>query len=141
MEINEITGEINRVLVEEDNSYKTAIGGRLFYIENPNDPKEVVYPFCVFQFITGTDDADSKDKWIKPHVQFTHYDDHSSSVRIGSCVKALYDRLQDQEALFTDLVSYKMLDVHKVAPPIRANKTLLGNWQTIDTYEFHLQLI
>jgi len=117
------------------NVFSTAIGGRLYYIENTDEL--ITYPYAVFQFISGDSDRDSGTRYENPIVQITIYDDSSSSIMISQIGKKLDTVFDESEGNIT-LTDYYVLGIDRVSPP-REIRTFADSWQWSADYQIQLQ--
>lgn len=134
---NEIKQTVYNFLMVEDNPFKTAMLGGLFYIENDLDAKDVIYPYGVYNFAGGTYEGDSCNDLEFPILRVTLYDDNKSSFRISDCAEKLDARLNNCQMDLT-FENYYSLSVRRVSPPIET-KTVLGNFQHSRSYRLKLQ--
>lgn len=137
MKLDELKGAIIDFVLGTTNAFKTAIASEFYYVENPLDADKVIYPYGVYQFVSGNVDRDTATKFDEIIMQVTFYDDDSSSAIVtdlGNKFDALFDECEDD----LDLDSYTVLGVDQASEP-REMKTLNGNWQWSKDYKIQLQ--
>lgn len=76
------------------NPFKTAIGGRFYLGEAPQD---TAYPYCIYEQISGVPDRTFTDKYEDVLLQFTLVDSSDSIATIADAEAKMY-------ALFDDAV-------------------------------------
>lgn len=137
MKIDQLKAAIILYMITTTNSFKTAIADRFYYVENPEDDDAVVFPYGLFQIVSGTEDEDTATKFPTPIVQVTFYSDELSSATLtalGNYFDARFNECQSN----LSLTDYIVLRVKGVGIP-RETKTLDGNWQWSRDYEIQLQ--
>ncbi len=137
MKIDQLKSAIITRMLGATNDFKTAIADQFFYVENPNNDNEVIYPYGVFQIITGSEEEDTATKFPNPIVQVTIYDDDLSSATATDCGNKFDARFNECQSNLV-LTDYIVLRVHGLGIP-REIKTLNGNWQWSRDYEILLQ--
>jgi hypothetical protein len=126
MKLDQLKAAIITRLLGATNDFKTAIGDRFYYVENPNDDDDVIYPYGVYQIINGVRERDTATDYPEMIVQFTFYDDDLSSATVTDIGNKFFTRFDKCEASLT-LSDYYVLEVFTLEP--REMKTLSGNWQ------------
>lgn len=81
-------------LENASNPFKTAIGGRFYLGEAPQD---TAYPYCIYEQISGVPDRTFTDKYEDILLQFTLVDSSDSIATIA-------DAETKQQALFDDAI-------------------------------------
>lgn len=81
-------------LENASNPFKTAIGGRFYLGEAPQD---TAYPYCIYEQISGVPDRTFTDKYEDILLQFTLVDSSDSIATIADAETKMY-------ALFDDAI-------------------------------------
>lgn len=137
MKIDQLKLAIITRMLGSTNSFKTVIANRFYYVENPEDDDAVVFPYGLFQIVSGNEDEDTATKFPTPIVQVTFYSDELSSATLtilGNSFDARFNECQSS----LSLTDYITLRVKGIGVP-RETKTLDGNWQWSRDYEIQLQ--
>ncbi len=74
------------------NPFKTAIGGRFYLGEAPQN---VVYPYCIYEQISGVPDRTFTDKYEDIVLQFTLVDSSDSIATIADAETKMYALFDD----------------------------------------------
>lgn len=101
-------------------AFSTAIGGRLYAYEAPQVP---IYPYCVFEQISGIQDRDFGDRLEDVLLQFTLVDSADSVATIGDAETKLFALFDDATLTITGYTSITME---------RTNNTLFKKGEEID---------
>ena len=114
------------------NTFNTAIGGRLYAYEAPQNP---TYPYCVFEQISGFKDRDFLDRLEDVLVQFTIVDSADTVATIADAETKMYS-LYDEAALTVTGYAHILMErqsnnLLKLRDEIDDNKTF---WNLIATY-------
>lgn len=114
------------------NDFKTAIGGRLYAYESPQNP---TYPYCVFEQISGLQDRDFLDKLEDVLIQFTLVDSADTIATIADAETKMFALFDDAALTITgythitmDRQSNQLLKLEK------DDDDNLSNWNSIVTY-------
>ena len=75
-------------------TWKTNIGGRVYYLNAPQNP---TYPYCVFSIFSDDYSYDSGNAWEETYWQFSIFDKDTSSGDIGTLESNLIDLLDGFE--------------------------------------------
>jgi len=137
MKIDQLKAAIILYMITTANSFSTAIADQFFYVENPNDDDDVIFPYGLFQIVSGTEEEDTATKFPTPIVQVTFYSDQLSCAtltELGNYFDARFNECQND----LTLTDYIVLRVKGLGIP-RETKTLDGNWQWSRDYEIQLQ--
>lgn len=136
MKLDQLKAAIITRLLGATNDFKTAINDQFYYVENPNDDDDVIYPYGVYQIISGNRERDTATDYPEMIVQFTFYDDDLSSATLTDIGNKFFSRFDKCEASLT-LSDYYVLEVFILEP--REMKTLSGNWQYSVDVQIKLQ--
>lgn len=74
------------------NPFKTAIGGRFYLGEAPQD---TAYPYCIYEQISGVPDRTFTDKYEDILLQFTLVDSSDSIATIADAETKMYTLFDD----------------------------------------------
>lgn len=119
------------------NDFKTAIGGRLYLNEAPQD---VIYPYCIYEVVSNTPDRTFTETFEDLLVQFTLVDSSDSIATIGANETKMY-------ALFDDAVlavlGYASISLDRESSVlIKKGEELDDNitcWNIVVTYKLLVQ--
>lgn len=151
LDIQKLKEAVTKFLVTDANDFKTAIGEEFFDTYNPRKFSEIVYPYCVYQLLSGRMDRDSATKYEYPIFRFSLFDDAPSGARITSIAGKLDSRFDECEAslnalsmdpahpLVLGITGVKVLNVIRISSLSNIINTGLGNWQMPVDFEIHLQ--
>jgi len=112
--LNEVNKGIINLLKANNNAFITALSGRLFYDEAPNDTT----PYCVFSY-NEIPSQDSEDEYLTIDLQFSFYDSNSSVERLGNIIK-------ECKKIFNDCESRLVIDGWAVISVIQTRAVNLG---------------
>jgi hypothetical protein len=136
--LTEIKTAIYDFLYIQANAFKTALPGGLHYVENDEKkPQNIVYPYGVYSFVTGTYERDTGTKFENPIVQIDIYDNQSNADRASDVGEKLDARFDDSESSIT-MTNYYVLGVDRISPP-RETKTFMRRWHHSRDYKIQLQ--
>lgn len=142
IDIQKLKEAIFKFLVTDTNSFKTAIGAEFFDTINTRLAKDVVYPYCVYQFLPGQIDRDNATKYEKPVIRFSLFDDSGSAkdlTNLASLLDARFDECENSLGTSGTVTGMKILDVRRITSMSNIINTGFGTWQLVLDYEIHLQ--
>jgi len=137
MKLDQLKAAVVARLLGATNDFKTAIADQFFYVENPNDDKDVIYPYGVFQFVSGNTDRDTGTEFPELIMQATFYDDDLSSADLTALVNRFHVQFHKCEASLS-LTDYYVLEVFILSPP-REMRTFNDTWQSSVDVKIQLQ--
>lgn len=113
-------------------TFSTAIGGRLYAYEAPQNP---TYPYCVFEQISGIKDRDFLDKLEDVLIQFMLVDSADAVATIADAETKMYALFDEATLTVTGYTNIFMErqsnNLLKLRDEIDDNKTF---WNLVSTY-------
>lgn len=119
-------------LENASNPFKTAIGGRFYLGEAPQD---TAYPYCIYEQISGVPDRTFTDKYEDILLQFTLVDSSDSIATIADAETKMYTLFDDAVLTVTGYTSVTLDRVSSVL--VKKGLEIDDNityWNIIATY-------
>lgn len=114
------------------NDFKTAINGRLYAYEAPQN---VAYPYCVFQQISGIKDRDFSDVQEDVIIQFTLVDSSDSVATIGAAETKMYALFDEATITYTGYTHITMERESNILLKVKnEDDDAISFWNVIATY-------
>ena len=131
--MNELKKAINDFAVNTD--FIDADCGRFSYVEDQTD--DLTYPYSVFSFQPFSKSRDSGTRFVESVIQFSIYDNDSSSQRIGELTQMLTAIFDDCE---NDLIieNYNVLLFTQLFDKEFKDEDV---WNSVIQYKIKLQLM
>lgn len=111
-------------------TFATAIGGRVYYQRSEDSP---TYPYCVYSFFADNYSFDSGAEFEEIYIQFSLFDENSSSANISSLESSLIDLLKTT-LTFTTYTQVRFQRINK-----RYSLSENDTWNTILEYRIEIE--
>lgn len=111
-------------------TFNTNIGGRVYFQRAEDSP---TYPYCVYSIFADNYSYDSANEWEEIYIQFSLFDENSSSSNISTLESNLIDLL-DTTLTFTNFTQINLYRINK-----RYSLSENDSWNTIIEYRIEIE--